>query len=83
MVAVEAECVMQKDMGEEEQGQAELALTLVQAVQALNDAAAAAAKFGVYAKLSIYRYPATVGGLGKPRETYAISIESSGQAPTR
>ncbi len=74
---------MQKDVGEEQQARAEVALALVQAVQALNDAAAAAAKFGVYAKLSIYRYPTTVGGPGKPREAYAISIEGSGQAPAR
>ena len=74
---------MQKDMSEEEQARAEVALILAQAVQALNDAASTAAKFGVYAKLSIYTYPATVGGPGKPREFYAISIENSGQAPTR
>ncbi len=45
---------MQNNLSEEEQARAAAALAMVQAVQALNNAMAAAARIGVYAKLSIY-----------------------------
>lgn len=73
---------MPSEMTEEEQARAEVALVLVQAVQVLNDAMATAAKLGVYAKLSIYTLPPAIAGPGKPRQTYAISIEAPGQPST-
>ncbi len=62
---------MPSNLSEGEKARAAAALAIADAVEALNDAMAAAAKRGVYAKLSIYTLPAEPG---KPRQTYAFSI---------
>lgn len=80
LVAMAAERVMKSELTEEERARAEAALKIAQAVQTLNDAVAAAAELGIYAKMSIYTPPAEPG---RPRQTYSISIVDLGRPRAR
>ncbi len=66
--------------GREERTRAVAALAIAEAVEALNEAVAAAARYGVYAKVSIYT---PLGEPGKPRQTYAVSIVDSDKPTDR
>ncbi len=72
--------VTKGELTAEERARVAAALYIAQAVETLNRAVAAAAERGVYAKLSIYTPPAE---LGKPRQTYSISIVDSEKSRAR